>query len=109
MEQDPKTSFSSGALGALRSNIYGFLLSLILTLGAFFLADRRLLSGASFELAIGALAIVQAIVQFVFFLKLGKRTDEWYIITIVFSILVLLIVVFGSVWIMNSLDRRVMP
>jgi cytochrome o ubiquinol oxidase operon protein cyoD len=54
-----------------------------------------------------ALAVVQLVVQSVFFLHVG-RDNKWKLITYLFAILIVLIIVVGSLWIMNNLNYNMM-
>ncbi|MBL4766835.1 MAG: cytochrome o ubiquinol oxidase subunit IV [Rhodobacteraceae bacterium] len=85
----------------------GFALSLALTGFAFWIMLGTTLSSGKTMTIIGVLAIVQLIVQMRFFLHIDrskqKRED---LDLILFSTLVLLIIVFGTVWIMGNLSTR---
>ncbi len=88
--------------------IMGFALSLALTLVAYFLV----IDNAAHPLILvilGILAITQLAVQLMYFLHLGdevgprlKQLSFW------FMALILIIVVVGSIWIMNNLNERMM-
>ena len=55
--------------------------------------------------AIIFLAVVQLVVQLVFFLHLGReRQPRWNLLAFAFMAIVLLILVLGSLWIMNNLN-----
>jgi cytochrome o ubiquinol oxidase operon protein cyoD len=54
-----------------------------------------------------AIAVVQLIVQMVFFLHLGSGS-RWKLVTFYFTLLVVVIVVIGTIWIMNNLDYNMM-
>jgi len=93
------------------SYVIGFVLSLALTFATFFLVQAHVASGHSFiadnilVLIILALAVVQLIVQMVFFLHLTSKDGRTWKLTIFFSTLILiLIIVLGSVWIMDHLN-----
>lgn len=95
--------------GNLKSYLIGFTLSLLLTSASFLLVITKLLSGISLIYALIGLAIVQAIVQLIFFLHIGQEAKpRWETITFCFTVLVLLIIIIGSLWIMHDLDDRVM-
>lgn len=102
-----KTS-SSTARSLLKSYVVGFVLSLILTVNAFVLVMSRAFEGASLVFAIIALAMAQLIVQLLFFLHLGKGS-RWNTIVFLFMLLTVIIVVAGSLWIMNNLNYNMMP
>lgn len=96
--------------------VIGFTSSLILTLIAFWLViqhvDNNHQGGPSHEfilVSIVSLAIVQLIVQLYFFLHLGHESKpRWNLIVALFMVLVLVIVVFGSLWIMDNLHYNMM-
>ncbi|MDB5176835.1 MAG: cyoD [Candidatus Saccharibacteria bacterium] len=84
----------------------GFVMSLLLTIVAYNLVVFR--SADPWLLAILAiLAIAQMVVQLVFFLHLGDEVRPRYkLASFIFMASILSIVVIGSIWIMNNLDRN---
>ncbi len=94
------------------SYIVGFLLSLTLTLAAFF----AVLYPAAFHLGAGTLipaililAIAQLLVQLIFFMHLGRKDGQRSQLAILISTVgIVLIVVVGSLWIMNHLNYNMM-
>ena len=96
--------------GNLKTNLWGFLLSLLLTLLAYFAVEKKLLEGKALVFALGGLALLQAFVQLKLFLHLGQESHpRWKYLTFFFMALVLLILVLGSIWIMYHLNYRQMP
>jgi cytochrome o ubiquinol oxidase subunit IV len=95
-----------------KSYIIGFLISIGLTLLAYF----AVVSPASVGLAPGAvlvailiLAVVQLVVQLFFFLHLGSGEGAgWRTAIFASTIALVLIVVIGSLWIMNHLNYNMM-
>lgn len=85
------------------SYVVGFVLSIITTLLAYFFVVNKLFSAETLVYVVLAIAVVQLVVQLVFFLHLG-RGNRWKLITFLFAVLVVLIVVVGSLWIMHNLD-----
>jgi len=88
------------------SYLWGIALALALTIVPFALVHWGGASRLTLLMIIGALALVQMIVHFRFFLHIslsGKREDLQLIL---FSTLVLIIMVGGTVWIMGSLMLR---
>lgn len=95
--------------GTLRSYTTGFILSILFTLAPYFIVVNHLLSGWSLGLALAGFAVVQLIVQLVFFLHLGSESSpRWNLIVFLFMLLVLVTVVFGSLWIMSNLNYHQM-
>jgi len=93
----------------LKAYLTGLLLSLVLTLVSFGLVSAHLLEGHLLALVLITLAGLQAAVQLVLFLHVGKDPKpQWGTLIFFFMFLVLLIIVVGSLWIMHDLDNRVM-
>lgn len=99
----------------LRGYVIGFLLSLALTLTAFVLVNNHVTSQhAVFSHAVlvpvlGLLAIMQFVVQSVFFLHVAtERRPRWKLLGFLFMLLVVLILVVGSIWIMQNLNYNMM-
>lgn len=88
-----------------KTYIIGYIISIVLTLEAYFLVVNEALSYWVLVFTILALAVVQLFVQLYFFLHLGGESKpRWKMTTFLFSALVVFIVVFGSLWIMTRLD-----
>jgi cytochrome o ubiquinol oxidase operon protein cyoD len=89
------------------SYVVGFVLSVATTLLAYFFVVNDLWPKETMIYIVMGIAVVQLIVQLVFFLHLG-RGNRWKLLTFVFAGLVVLIVVIGSIWIMHNLDYNMM-
>ena len=89
------------------SYVVGFVLSIATTLIAYFFVVNQLLPKETLIYVVLVIAVVQLIVQLVFFLHLG-RGNRWKVITFAFAALVVIIVVVGSLWIMKNLDYNMM-
>lgn len=88
----------------------GFVGSIILTVTAYILVANEILSGWTTAIVIASLAIVQCIVQIVFFLHLGQETrPRWRLFTMLAMLAIFIVVVFGSIWVMYDLNDRMMP
>lgn len=87
--------------------IFGFGAALCLSVAAFLFATQSTLSSASIMAILLLLAVIQLIVQLVCFLhmKVGGRSQT-RTVTMAFTVLMMLIVVIGSLWIMRNLDYR---
>ena len=91
----------------------GFVLSIVLTLVAFFVVLRpgffRMGSGAVVA-TILALAVVQLVVQMFFFLHIGSESGpRWNLAVFISTISIVLIIIAGSLWIMGHLNYNMMP
>lgn len=92
-----------------RYYIIGFVLSLILTLAAYYAVVEHLFTAFHLTVVIGALAVAQAVVQLLFFLRMGQeKKPHWKLTVFLFMLLVLVVIVFGSLWIMYNLNYNLM-
>lgn len=99
-----------------RSYFIGFGLSLVLTITAFLVAKQQIESEgtayALLPLSIGLVvcAVVQLIVQLLFFFHLGHETKpRLNLVSFLFMMMVVGIIGFGSLWIMYNLNYSMMP
>ncbi|MGH8290886.1 MAG: cytochrome o ubiquinol oxidase subunit IV [Steroidobacteraceae bacterium] len=88
------------------SYVWGVGLALLLTVVPFALVHWRSLTRSAVLIVIGAFALVQMVVHFRFFLHLGFKRAREDLQLILFSTLLLLIMVAGTIWIMASLATR---
>ncbi|HWZ65436.1 MAG TPA: cytochrome o ubiquinol oxidase subunit IV [Patescibacteria group bacterium] len=90
---------------SLSSYLLGFMLSLLLTGTVYIVATRHLFDGGGLVLVIMILALAQALTQLMLFLHLGQETKpRWKLGVFLFMLMVLLILVGGSLWIMQNLN-----
>ena len=89
------------------SYVVGFILSILTTLAAYIVVVKHLWPMETLVYIVLGIAVVQLVVQSVFFLHIG-RGSHWKSVTYFFAILVVLIVVVGTIWIMNNLDYNMM-
>lgn len=92
--------------------IKGYLLSLILTAASFGLVWMHLTSGHWFLTHdalfywVVALAVVQVVVQLVFFLHIGRRSRARDLLALGLAASIVFLVVGGSLWIMASMSHN---
>ncbi|WEN13948.1 cytochrome C oxidase subunit IV family protein [Rhodanobacter sp. AS-Z3] len=85
-------------------------MALLLTVAAFALVSKTLpLSHVLLLGIIGALGLLQMAVHFRCFLHIGFRRQREDLLLILFSTLLLIIMVGGTIWIMASLAVRMAP
>jgi cytochrome o ubiquinol oxidase operon protein cyoD len=90
--------------------VAGFVLSTILTLTAYSLVVNGILHDWTLAYAIIGLALLQLIVQLLFFLHLGRENEpRWNLLAFDFTLVVVVIIVIGSIWIMNNLHYNMTP
>ena len=97
--------------GSTRGYIVGFVLSVVLTAVPFWLVMTGALPGmVATALIIFALALVQILVHVVFFLHLDTRSEGgWTLIAFIFTAVIVVIAIAGSIWIMYHLNTNMMP
>src|SRR6185437_14635472 len=93
---------SGAARGSYGGYIIGYCLSLLFTLDSYLVVTKHLYANGRIMTVVAGLAILQLIVQLVFFLHLGKGSKaRWNVIVFVLMIFLVILVVFGSLWIMQ--------
>lgn len=97
--------------GTTSAYITGFILSIGLTLASYFVVYENLLPEKLHLIyLLMSLAVVQAVVQLLFFLHIGKESrPRWDFTVFLLMLGILAIIVIGSLWIMFELNTRVMP
>jgi len=94
---------------SLRTYITGFAASILLTLAPYMLVTHHLASKSSLLVGVVAAAILQLIVQLGFFLHVDlKPNSRTNLLTFVFTGIIVVIIVFGSLWIMHDLNYFMM-
>ena len=93
----------------LKKYIIGFSSSLVITLCAYLLTRADMFSKPVMVGLLAALALTQFIIQLIYFLHVGKEfSPRLKQLVMFFMIIVVFILVGGSIWIMNSLNSRMM-
>ena len=89
----------------------GFLLSVILTAIPFWLVMARVFPSSTVTIiVILAFAMVQIYVHMVFFLHMTSKAEGgWTWMSLIFTLVLLVIVLSGSLWIMYHLKTNTMP
>jgi cytochrome o ubiquinol oxidase operon protein cyoD len=95
---------------SLQTYVVGFILSIGLTLWAYVSVVYHSFNGHVLLAWLMGLALVQFIVQIIFFLHIGSETKpRWRRLMLVLMIFFALVVVMGSIWIMYNLNYRMSP
>ena len=97
--------------GSFASYIKGFVLSVILTAIPF-----AIVMSGGFEsreltaLVIIGFAVVQILVHMVYFLHMtGSQEEGWTLMSTIFTIVVVVILLAGSIWVMYHMNTNMMP
>ena len=94
----------------IKEYLFGFISSLFLTLIAYYLVVLHILPFVWRLIAILVCAGLQAIIQLVCFLYLGKEEKpKINLLVFLFMVMILSILIIGTLWIMYSLNERTMP
>lgn len=102
-------SHEGASHGTLGMYMTGFALSILFTLAPYYLVVHGVVSGRSLMVLLAGFAVLQLLVQLVFFLHLGRESKpRWNAMILAFAALVVLIVVIGSLWIMYNLNYSMM-
>ena len=108
---DPGHAHGQGAPHASRRTyVIGFLLSVVLTAIPFWLVMTGTLDPTTKTVLITVAAIVQIFVHTVCFLHVNTRAEGgWTLMAYIFTAVIVLIVIAGSLWIMFHLNSNMMP
>ena len=98
---------------SVKSYMIGFVLSVILTAIPFGLVmdtGHYGFTAGTVLAAILALAVVQVFVHVVYFLHMDRSAEQrWNVVAFAFTVMILVIVVSGSVWIMHNATANMTP
>jgi cytochrome o ubiquinol oxidase subunit IV len=97
--------------GSLKSYLIGFALSIILTVIPFavVMAGGLPSKHLTIALVLGA-AMVQILVHMIYFLHMKSSSEEgWTMISLLFTVVLLVIMLSGSVWVMYHMNANMMP
>lgn len=97
--------------GSLKSYATGFVLSVILTVIPFWLVMGDVFSDSGTTgLVIVGFAAVQMVVHMIYFLHLNTKSEGgWNMLALIFTILMVVIMLAGSIWVMYHLNHNMMP
>ena len=99
-----------GGHGTWHGYWIGYISAALLTTAAFILAANDWMPPASVVAAVSVLAIAQMLVHLIFFLHINTAPEQrTNILAFATTMLIILIVVVGSLWIMSHLHRNMMP
>lgn len=97
--------------GSLKDYLIGFFLSVVLTAIPFWLVMGDVLASKSATaIVIMAFAVVQVLVHMIYFLHMNGRSEGgWNLMALLFTLLLVVIVLAGSMWVMYHLHMNMMP
>jgi cytochrome o ubiquinol oxidase subunit IV len=89
----------------------GFVLAVILTVIPFWLVMGKVFPSSSVTaLVILGFAAVQMVVHMIYFLHMNTRSEGgWSLLALVFTLVLVVITLSGSIWVMYHLNHNMMP
>ncbi|MET3912112.1 cytochrome o ubiquinol oxidase operon protein cyoD [Bradyrhizobium sp. S3.3.6] len=99
------------AHGTFSTYMLGFVLSVVLTAIPFWLVMSGTLPSKQITaLVIMAFAVVQIVVHMIYFLHMSPKSENgWSMMALIFTIVMVVIALSGSLWVMNHLNSNMMP
>jgi cytochrome o ubiquinol oxidase subunit IV len=108
MSQPPVYSIGVSR-GSLKSYLTGFVLSLILTAMPFALVMSGAWPSPAALAGIFTAGLVQILVHLYYFLHLdASSAARWNVLALIFTLLIMILFVGGTLWIMTNLNYRMM-
>jgi len=100
-----------GYHATVKGYLIGFLLSVILTAIPFFLVmTKSIASSQAMGIVLLIFAAVQIVVHMVYFLHMNSKVEGgWSMLSLIFTIAVVVIMLAGSIWVMFHLNSNMMP
>jgi cytochrome o ubiquinol oxidase operon protein cyoD len=100
----------SGGHGTVKDYTIGFILSVILTAIPFWLVMAKVLPPGTTGIVLLAFAGVQVIVHMIYFLHINSKAEHgWTMMATIFTVIVLVIMLAGSIWVMYHMNANMMP
>ena len=101
----------SAAHSSLRGYLTGFVLAVVLTAIPFWLVMGHAIASPHLTaLVILGLAVVQIVVHMVYFLHMNTRSEGgWNMLALIFTLVLVVITLAGSIWVMFHLNNNMMP
>jgi cytochrome o ubiquinol oxidase operon protein cyoD len=94
----------------LRGYLIGLALATLLSAVSFYIARSTLVWAPSIPIALSVLALAQMGVHLVFFLHITADKDSVNnVLALAFGVLIVMLLVFGSLWIMMNLNQNMLP
>lgn len=97
--------------GSFKSYMTGFVLAVILTVIPFAIVMAGGFESRALTITIVVLcAIAQVLVHMIYFLHMNSRSEEgWGLLSTMFTVVVIIIMLSGSLWVMFHLNQNMMP
>lgn len=95
---------------SIKPLILGFIFSIICILAVYRIATHMHLRHDLLVATVVGVGCIQVILQLIFFFHIGLESKpRWSLLLLVFTVVLILVVVLGTLWIMYNLDYNLMP
>ncbi len=100
-----------GYHATVKGYVIGFILSVVLTAIPFWLVMAKIIPSSTVTgLVLLGFAAVQIVVHMVYFLHMNSKVEGgWSMLSLIFTIAVVVIMLAGSIWVMFHLNANMMP
>ena len=96
--------------GSMKGYLTGFGLSVVLTAIPFWLVMSGAFAPQTTGGIIMAFAVAQIVVHMIFFLHMNSKSEGgWTILALIFTLILVVIALTGSLWVMYHLNTNMMP
>ena len=97
--------------GSFRDYLIGFGLSVVLTAIPFWIVmDNVFRDPKVAAIVLLLFAVVQIVVHMVYFLHMNTKSEGgWTVLALIFTVILVVITLTGSLWVMHHLDNNMMP
>ncbi|NTJ41159.1 cytochrome o ubiquinol oxidase subunit IV [Agrobacterium larrymoorei] len=97
--------------GSFKSYMIGFILSVILTAIPFWLVMADVLENRTATVMVIMLfGVVQVFVHMIYFLHMNTKSQGgWIFMSLLFTLVVVMITLVGSLWVMYNMNKNMMP
>jgi len=97
--------------GSLKSYLTGFVLAVIFTAIPFWIVmGKVLINSYVIGLILLGLGAVQIVVHMVYFLDMNTKSEGgWSMLALIFTVILVVIMLSGSLWVMYHLNHNMMP
>ncbi|MGO4377038.1 cytochrome o ubiquinol oxidase subunit IV [Pseudoduganella sp. RAF53_2] len=97
--------------GSVKSYVTGFILAVILTAIPFWLVMGKVFDKSSTTgFVLLGLAAVQIVVHMVYFLHMNTKSEGgWNMLATIFTVMIVVIMLSGSIWVMYHMNHNMMP
>jgi cytochrome o ubiquinol oxidase operon protein cyoD len=108
---DERGHEARAAHSSLKGYVTGFVLSVVLTAVPFWLVMSKVFDKSSTTVVvILGFAAVQIVVHMIYFLHMNTKSEGgWTLLALIFTVMIVVIALTGSLWVMYHLNHNMMP